>query len=289
MISCPDITRQITNTTLHLKFTIHTAYQRKTSFPCTLQSAFNYARDQIFHKSYDDYIKTYSTKDEKDNLFLYASIDYNAILESREVTLVQEEFFLLSYYQKLLPIDIERVYLEYQRTKVYWLNWDNRSKRNKTYNSIISRSLLTLKIMSFQESGAAVAAITTSIPETIGEQRNWDYRFCWIRDASMSIETLIKMGHQAAAKRFMGFIKHILKSKSDSFQIVYGLHGERALTEEILPHLSGFENSYPVRIGNAAYTQKQNDSLGYLMDVIYRYYIHFPGTLDEVEENMGYR
>lgn len=256
----------------------------KPRFHVHYNPAFNYARDQIFHKSYDDYIKTYSTKDEKDNLFLYASIDYNAILESREVTLVQEEFFLLSYYQKLLPIDIERVYLEYQRTKVYWLNWDNRSKRYKTYNSIISRSLLTLKIMSFQESGAAVAAITTSIPETIGEQRNWDYRFCWIRDASMSIETLIKMGHQAAAKRFMGFIKHILKSKSDSFQIVYGLHGERALTEEILPHLSGFENSYPVRIGNAAYTQKQNDSLGYLMDVIYRYYIHFPDTLDEVEE-----
>lgn len=100
----------------------------------------------------------------------------------------------------------------------------------------------------------------------------------------MSIETLIRMGHQSAAKRFMGFIKRILRSKSDSFQIMYGIDGSKILKEEILPHLAGFENSQPVRIGNAAYSQRQNDSLGYLMDVIYNYYIHFPGTLDEIEE-----
>jgi GH15 family glucan-1,4-alpha-glucosidase len=92
------------------------------------------------------------------------------------------------------------------------------------------------------------------------------------------------MGHQSAAKSFMGFIKRILRSKSDSFQIMYGIDGSKILKEEILPHLAGFENSQPVRIGNAAYSQRQNDSLGYLMDVIYNYYIHFPGTLDEIEE-----
>jgi GH15 family glucan-1,4-alpha-glucosidase len=138
--------------------------------------------------------------------------------------------------------------------------------------------------MSYEYSGAVIAALTTSIPETIGEVRNWDYRFCWIRDASMSIETLIRLGHQSSAKRFMSFIKRILKSKVDSFQIMYSIDGSRVLTEEILTHLSGYENSQPVRTGNAAYNQKQNDSLGYLMGVIYCYYFHFPGTPDEIEE-----
>lgn len=243
----------------------------------------NYARDHVYHKKYRDFIKTYSTQNQKENIFLYSSLDFDVIINSKEFTLLQEEFFLLSYYQKLLPIDIRRVYLEFQRTKVYWLNWNNRSKKYDVFNNEISRSLLTLKMMSFQESGAVIAALTTSIPETIGETRNWDYRFCWIRDASMSIETLLKMGHQAAASRFLDFIKQILKSKSDTFQIMYGLNGERNLTEEALPHLTGFENSKPVRIGNAAFMQRQNDSLGYLLDVIYRYYIHFSGTLDEIE------
>ncbi len=255
----------------------------KPRFKVLYEPVMNYAQDDVYHKKYVDFIKTYSSRDEKENIYLYTSLDYDAVLNEEEIELEQDEFLLLSYNQKLFTIDIERVYLEYQRTKVYWLNWNNRSRKFKDYNEVISRSLLTLKMMSFQDSGAAIAALTTSIPETIGEVRNWDYRFCWIRDASMSIETLIKMGHQSAARRFMGFIKGILKSKSDSFQIMYGLNGERLLKEEILPYLSGFENSAPVRIGNAAYTQRQNDSLGYLMDTIYRYYIHFPGTLDEVE------
>lgn len=193
-------------------------------------------------------------------------------------------FLFLSYNQKLVTVDINRVKLEYQRTKVYWLNWSYRSKRFNAYGDVIARSLLVLKLMSFQSSGAVLAALTTSMPETIGEVRNWDYRFCWIRDASMSIETLLKMGHQGAAARFLGFVKRILKSKYDEFQIMYGIRGERNLVEEFLPHLSGYENSKPVRIGNAAYNQKQNDSLGYLMDVIYNYYLFFPGNLDEIEE-----
>ncbi|MDZ4059124.1 MAG: glycoside hydrolase family 15 protein, partial [Bacteroidales bacterium] len=169
-------------------------------------------------------------------------------------------------------------------TKVYWLNWVNRSKRYHKYEDMVERSMLILKLMSFQPSGAVLAAITTSIPETIGEVRNWDYRFCWLRDASMSIETLLSMGHQGAAKRFIGFVKRIIHSKDEKFQIMYGIRGERILTEKILTHLSGYENSTPVRVGNAAYQQKQNDSLGYLMDVIYKYYLYFPGTLDEIED-----
>jgi GH15 family glucan-1,4-alpha-glucosidase len=138
--------------------------------------------------------------------------------------------------------------------------------------------------MSFQSTGAVLAALTTSIPEVIGGIRNWDYRFCWLRDASMSIDTLLKLDHYYSAQRFLDYLKGILKSKSDSFQVMYGIRGERELTETPLPHLAGYENSKPVRIGNAAFSQLQNDVFGYLMNVIYQYYRFFPGTLDEIED-----
>jgi GH15 family glucan-1,4-alpha-glucosidase len=150
---------------------------------------------------------------------------------------------------------------------------------------MIQRSLLVLKLLSYQNTGAMLAAVTTSLPETIGETRNWDYRYCWLRDASMSIDTLLFMKQKTAAERFIGFVKRILKSsREEPIQIMYGIRGERDITEEVLPHLSGYANSHPVRIGNAAYYQVQNDSIGYLLDIIYKYYLYFPGTLDEVEE-----
>ncbi|NLZ73689.1 MAG: glycoside hydrolase family 15 protein, partial [Bacteroidales bacterium] len=244
----------------------------------------NYGREAVTNRIFSNYIRTFSLVDGKYNMYLYTSLDFESILNQTEITLEKEEFLLLSYNQKLAEIDINRAYLEYQRTKVYWLNWNNRSRKFQLYNDVISRSLLVLKLMSYDDSGAIIAALTTSIPETIGEERNWDYRFCWIRDASMSIETLIKLGHKSTAKRFMRFIKNILKSKTDSLQIMYGIDGSRTLHEEILPHLDGYENSKPVRIGNAAYKQKQNDSFGYLMDVIHSYYFRFRGTLGEMEE-----
>lgn len=246
--------------------------------------AFNYAREKSEHLNLGSYIRSGSLKDNRDSVYLYSSLSLKAILNSSEIELNGENFFLLSYNQKLVDVDIKRVHLEYSRTKVYWLNWLNRSKQFEEYSSVVERSMLILKLMSFQPSGAVLAAITTSIPETIGEVRNWDYRFCWLRDASMSIETLLSTGHQGSARRFIHFVKNIIRSKNDTFQIMYGIRGERILTEEILSHLSGYENSAPVRIGNAAYHQKQNDSLGYLMDVIYKYYLYFPGTLDEMED-----
>ncbi|MCD7973129.1 MAG: glycoside hydrolase family 15 protein [Candidatus Azobacteroides sp.] len=256
----------------------------KPSFSIIYDPVMNYARETVTHQKYSNFIKTSSVDNPQENMYLYSSIDQEALLNTQEIQLEKEEYLLLSYFQKLVNINIERVHLEYQRTKVYWLNWNSRSRKFDRYNDVISRSLLTLKLMSFQETGAVIAALTTSLPETIGEVRNWDYRFCWIRDASMSIDTLLKMGHQSAAGSYMNFIKSIIRNKTDTFQIMYGIDGSRILKEEILPHLAGYENSKPVRIGNAAYNQKQNDALGYLMDVFYNYYIHFPGTLDEIEE-----
>lgn len=254
------------------------------SFRVKYRPAFNYARDEVSNVIEEDYIKTYSKDKPTDCIYLYTSLNKNKVLDSEVNTINNHEFMLLSYNQKLIRIDIRRVYIEFQRTKVYWLNWTNRSKRFEKYTEEIIRSLLVLKVMSFQASGAVLAALTTSIPETIGHVRNWDYRFCWLRDASMSIDTLFRMGHYNSAQRFMFYLKGILKSKNDSFQIMYGIRGERELTEIDLPHLAGYENSKPVRIGNAAFYQKQNDVFGYLLNVIYQYYEFFPGTLDEIED-----
>ena len=245
----------------------------------------NYAREEVQHEIVGNYIRTNSVEDSEDKMYLYTSMDMEKVLQREEITLDDHHFFLLSYNQKLVTVDINRILLEYERTKVYWLNFVNRSRDYLQYNDMIKRSLLVLKLLSYQSSGAMLAAVTTSLPESIGETRNWDYRFCWLRDASMSIDTLLFMKQRTAAERFIGFVKRILKSsREESIQIMYGIRGERDLVEEVLPHLSGYENSSPVRIGNAAYYQEQNDSIGYLLDVIYKYYLYFPGTLDEVEE-----
>ena len=246
--------------------------------------ATNYARDQTTFEYNQNYLKICSVENEKDSLYLYSSLTWDKVTGKKEVILTKNEFFLLSYNQKLIKIDYNRVDLEYQRTKLYWRDWSNRSKKFNQYHDLIERSMLVLKLLSYHRSGAVLAAITTSIPEAIGEIRNWDYRFCWLRDGSMSIDTLLRVGHEGAASRFISFIKGILRKKSDSFQIMYGIRGERTLTEEVLPHFAGYKNSKPVRIGNDAYNQKQNDTYGYLMDVIYKYYQYFPGTLDDIED-----
>jgi GH15 family glucan-1,4-alpha-glucosidase len=246
--------------------------------------ALNYARDDVAHTIQENHIRTYSSQWPTDCIYLYSSMGLQDILDAAVVQITRSEYLLLSYNQKVIELNFDRVYLEYQRTLVHWLNWTNRSKKYLKYNDSIQRSLLVLKIMSYDPTGGILAALTTSIPETIGEVRNWDYRFCWLRDASMSVDTLLRMGHKHTAQGFLDFIMHILKSKSDIFMIMYGIRGERDLTETDLPHLAGYENSKPVRIGNAAYLQKQNDVFGYLLNVIHRYYEFFPGTLDEIED-----
>lgn len=243
----------------------------------------DYARGRAIHNVTCEYIETHSSSGGKGRQYLYSSIPLQQIVDRVEVVIEEDEFLLLSYNEKVIPIDIEREKLEYCRTLVYWLNWTNRTKKYTLYNDVIERSLLVLKQMSYYN-GAVLAALTTSLPESVGDVRNWDYRFCWLRDASMSIETLFRIGHPGAARRFMKFIQSTFVSGHGPYQIMYGIRGERKLTETILGHLSGYKNSGPVRIGNDAYHQKQNDSFGYLMDLIYQYYQLMPGTLDEIED-----
>ncbi len=225
------------------------------------------------------------TKDVKfDTVFLYTSFDKQVVMDGGEIRLEEDGYFLLGYNEKILTPNLEKVYLELERTKVYWLNWSFTTPTYKKYREQIKRSALTLKMLCYDKSGAVLAAATTSLPETIGEVRNWDYRFCWIRDASMVIKVVSKLGHMNIAKRYLQFIIDLMPDKDEKLQIMYGINKEKKLTEQTLDHLSGYMGSTPVRVGNAAYKQRQNDIYGILMDVIYTQLMEFRTDIENGEE-----
>jgi len=228
-------------------------------------------------------IKSFTTKGTYDSLYLYTSLDKEKIVNEQIIELDGDAFFLISYNQKILKQTVERAYLLLQRSKVYWLNWSERTKTFSKYNDEIIRSALVLKLLNYDKSGAILAAVTTSLPETLGEIRNWDYRFCWLRDASMVIKVMTNLGHNNVAKRYLDFVINIIPDKDEKIQIVYGINGEKKLTEQILGHLQGYEGSEPVRQGNDAYRQKQNDIFGVLMDVIYQQFKIFDVSLESSE------
>ena len=222
-----------------------------------------------------------------DTFFLYTCFNKNAIVEGREIELTEDGYFLLGYNEKLFQPTVRKMYTELERTKVYWLNWSSKTPNYRKYNSQISRSAITLKLLSYSKTGAVLAAATTSLPETIGEVRNWDYRFCWIRDASMVIKVMGELGHKNVARKYLQFIVDLIPDKDEKLQIMYGINKEKKLTERTLEHLSGYKGSKPVRIGNAAYKQKQNDIYGILMDVIHQQLVKYSNDIENGEELWG--
>ncbi len=256
----------------------------KPKFRIEYKPKLEYAKNRTFSTVENDYIKSYTQKGQYDSMYFYTDFDKNDILKEKTITLTGDNFCLISYHQKLLKQTTERAYLKLQRTKVYWLNWIQRTTNYTQYQAQINRSALTLKLLSYQKSGAVLAALTTSLPETIGEVRNWDYRFCWIRDASMVVKIMKQLGHNSISRRYLSFIIDIMPDKDEKMQIMYGIHGEKKLSEYELKHLSGYENSKPVRIGNAAYKQKQNDIYGILLDVIYQHFKIHESSLMHSEE-----
>jgi alpha,alpha-trehalase len=255
----------------------------KPKFTFNYQPQLEYAKHETHTVIDDEFIKSYTSEGDYDSLYLYTNFDKEAIVKQQEIELTEHGFIVLCYDQKLLNQTIDRQYLKLQKTKVYWLEWANELTSFSRYNKEIVRSALVLKLLSYDKTGAVLAAATTSLPESIGEERNWDYRFCWIRDASMVIKVMSNLGHLNTVKRFMNFIIDIIPDKDEKIQIMYGINREKKLTEETLEHLSGYENSSPVRIGNAAYVQKQNDIYGILMDVIFQQFTNFKISLENSE------
>jgi GH15 family glucan-1,4-alpha-glucosidase len=155
-------------------------------------------------------------------------------------------------------------------TVAYWEGWANRCTHGGRWHDDIHRSVLTLKALTYAPTGGVVAAPTTSLPEALGGVRNWDYRFCWLRDATLTLLALIRSGYVEEAGAWRDWLLRAAAGKPEDLQIMYGVAGERRLTELELPWLTGFAGSQPVRVGNDASRQLQLDVYGELLDALYQ-------------------
>ena len=152
-----------------------------------------------------------------------------------------------------------------EETRSYWQQWAESCRFQGDYREQVLRSALTLKLLTYEPSGAIIAAPTTSLPEWIGGSRNWDYRFCWLRDSTFTLIALMNLGYFGEAHDFFKFLHRTLPARAANYQILYGICSERDAEERELPHLAGYRGSQPVRIGNGAAGQTQLDIFGELV------------------------
>ncbi|KAJ3066832.1 hypothetical protein HK102_007551 [Quaeritorhiza haematococci] len=157
-----------------------------------------------------------------------------------------------------------------EATARWWEEWAGRCEYRGAYRKAVIRSLITLKALTYQPTGGIVAAPTTSLPEAIGGIRNWDYRYCWLRDATFTLTALLQSGYRDEADAWRQWLLRAVAGKGEEVHIMYGLAGERRLPETELPWLPGYEDSRPVRIGNGAYDQFQLDVYGEVMDSLHQ-------------------
>lgn len=170
-----------------------------------------------------------------------------------------------SHVRRPRSVDAEQVL---QATEEFWLEWTEKCPVNGPYREAVQRSLITLKALTYAPTGGIVAAVTTSLPEQLGGPRNWDYRYCWLRDATLTLQALLAAGYTEEAAAWRDWLLRAVAGDPADLQIMYGIHGERRLPEMQLPWLAGYENSKPVRIGNAAADQLQLDVWGEVLDCL---------------------
>ena len=161
----------------------------------------------------------------------------------------------------------------FRKTVEYWRSWLSKCKYKGRWREMVERSALALKLLTFEPTGAIVAAPTCSLPEGVGGERNWDYRYTWIRDAAFTLYGFLRIGFTEEAAKFMEWLSARVRelNPDGSLQIMYGIDGRNKLTEKTMKHLEGYKQSRPVRVGNGAYNQLQLDIYGELMDSVYLY------------------
>ena len=179
--------------------------------------------------------------------------------------------FVLTYYSPWGPLpDPIDPSTAVEETDAWWREWAARSTYAGRWADEVERSMITLKALIYEPTGGIVAAPTTSLPEFLGGVRNWDYRYCWLRDASLTLDSLMVAGYVEEATRWRDWVIRAVAGDPEDLQIMYGIAGERRLDEYELDWLSGYEGSAPVRVGNAASGQLQLDVYGELIDAVYR-------------------
>jgi alpha,alpha-trehalase len=215
---------------------------------------------------------------------MHLGTDQGAVTARHWLEEGQSCFVALSWDEPLEdPETAEQAYGELLRTERFWRRWLSRGRfPDHPWRVHLQRSALVLKGLTFKPTGATVAALTTSLPETPGGERNWDYRYTWIRDATFTLWSMHILGFDAEALDFMSFVGDICRSEGADLQIMYGIDGRKDLTESTLDHLTGYAGSKPVRIGNGAFAQHQNDVYGALLDSVYIHTMareHIPAEL----------
>lgn len=209
-----------------------------------------------------------------ENLRLTTDMPLNYVLEERAFLLDHDTHLVLTWGNPLEAPLRETVSSFFERTRLYWERWVKHTALPGKFQREVVRSALTLKMHMYQDTGAITAAATTSLPEWPGSGRNWDYRFCWLRDAYFTLRSMRRIGHFDEMEAFVGFIKNVASSKP-SLQPVYGISGETELTETILEHLTGYKGSGPVRAGNGAADQVQYDAYGEVIATIAPFFLDF--------------
>ncbi|WUJ69215.1 glycoside hydrolase family 15 protein [Kribbella soli] len=191
-------------------------------------------------------------------------------------------WFVLTWHPSHHPVPEPTDALEsLEPTETFWREWIGRSHSSTDFGEVVTRSVLTLKALTYAPSGGIVAAPTTSLPETLGGQRNWDYRYCWLRDATMTLSAMLRAGYTDEAEAWRNWLLRAIAGSPADLQIMYGVTGERRLTEFEAGWLPGYAESAPVRIGNAAAEQLQIDVFGEVMDVLALAREHQIGATDE--------
>ncbi|MDZ5603925.1 glycoside hydrolase family 15 protein [Pseudomonas sp. RP23018S] len=196
------------------------------------------------------------------------SIDHHTVARFR-ISAGERETFSLRHERSHLPVqpgfDIDYVFAQ---TVDQWRTFAGRCPEVGAYSKQVRRSLITLKAMTYAPTGGIVAAVTTSLPERLGGERNWDYRYCWLRDATMTLLAFLNLGYVEEAQAWREWLLRSVAGNPEQMQIMYGLAGERDLQEYDLPWLAGYEHSKPVRVGNGAAGQRQLDIYGEVADAM---------------------
>jgi len=196
-------------------------------------------------------------------MHLYSNVAGDHICGKTEIAVRHPLYFVLSYGHRPGPPTEADIMLLLEETVRGWRMWSKTCALPSFAADHVLRSALCLKLHAYVDTGAIIAAATTSIPEAIGTPRTWDYRYCWLRDAAFVVEALRRLSHLNEGEKFIGFLRDV--AEDGPLQPLYGIAGERELPELVLEHLSGFAGTGPVRVGNAAAVQQQNDLNGELI------------------------
>lgn len=248
----------------------------KIDFTMRCEPRFDYARSQHSTEVHESCAVFHPTNSDCPPMSLYSTVPMQRKSQdvAAQFTLRAGEtstFVFGAIRHEGEPPEMSFLGQRFHETSQFWKQWSAKSKYKGRWREMVNRSALLLKLLISREHGSLIAAPTFSLPEHVGGVRNWDYRYTWLRDGSFSLYALIRLGFVEETEAFIHWLKRRLSDDAERgpLQVMYGLDGRQKLDEIALDHLSGYQNSRPVRIGNAAYTQLQLDIYGEMMDSIY--------------------